>query len=209
MTESKPIRILIADDHHLIREGIAALVSGHPDILIVGEAADGREAVAQFDRLKPDVVLLDIQMPDMSGLDALEVIKAQHPSARVIILTTYDGDHLANRAITAGAQAYILKSSVRRDLVETIRAVYRGKKHINAAVAAKLSEHASDDALTGRELTVLALIAQGNSNRAIGDQLSITEDTVKGYVKNILSKLNANDRTHAVALGIKRGIIEI
>jgi DNA-binding NarL/FixJ family response regulator len=204
-----PIRVLIADDHHLIREGIAALVSGKADITIVGEASNGQEAVRLYDELRPDVVLLDIQMPDMGGLEALESIKRDDPSARIVILTTYDGDHLASRAIAAGAQAYILKSSVRRELADTIRSVHRGQKHIQAAVAAKVSDHASDDALTSRELAVLSLIAQGNSNKAIGDVLEIAEDTVKGHVKSILSKMNANDRTHAVALAIKRGMITL
>ncbi|MDI7862342.1 response regulator transcription factor [Rhizobiaceae bacterium n13] len=209
MTAHGPIRVLVVDDHHLIREGIAALVASQGDIEIVGEAADGNQAVAQFEALRPDVMLLDLQMPGMGGLEALADIKSRHPQARIVILTTYDGDHLASRALAAGAQAYILKSSVRRELLDTIRAVFRGQKHVQADVAAKLSDHAGEDVLTTRELAVLSLIAEGNTNKAIGERLSITEETVKGYVKSILAKLHAKDRTHAVTLGIKRGIIEL
>ncbi|TCL76136.1 response regulator transcription factor [Rhizobium sp. BK251] len=209
MTAREPIKVLVVDDHHLIREGIAALLASQDDILIVGEAADGHEAISQFEALMPDVMLLDLQMPGLGGLEALAVIKSRHPSARIIVLTTYDGDQLASRAINAGAQAYILKSSVRRELLDTIRAVQRGQKYVGATVAAKLSDHAGEDTLTAREMSVLSLIAGGNSNRVIGEKLSISEETVKGHVKSILAKLHAKDRTHAVALGIKRGIIDL
>lgn len=197
------------DDHPLIREGLAALLAGHPDISIVGEASDGDEATVKFDELLPDVVLLDLQMPTMSGLEALEVIKRKHPWSRFIILTTYDTEQLASKALNAGAHAYLLKSSVRRELVDTIHAVFRGQRRIAADIAESLAEHADDDQLTQREVSVLELIAGGNSNRAVGECLSITEETVKGHVKSILVKLTAKDRTHAVALAIKRGIIEI
>ena len=205
----QPIRVLTADDHPLIREGLAALMAAQPDIVIVGEASDGHEAIARFDELRPDVLLLDLQMPNLTGLEGLVAIKERHPRARIIVLTTYDTEQLAAKAIGSGAQAYLLKSSVRRELIDTIRSVVRGKKHVDAGVATNLAIHASDDALTPREIAVLALIARGNSNRSVGEHLAITEQTVKGHVKSILSKLSANDRAHAVALGIKRGIIEL
>lgn len=206
---SRSITVLTADDHALIREGLAALLSGETDISIIGEACDGHEAIAMFDRLKPDVLLLDLQMPNLAGLDALAIIKDRHPSAKVIVLTTYDTEQLASRAIALGAQAYLLKSSVRKELIDTIRAVLRGQRHVSAQVAGTLAKHAYDQPLTPREIAVLSLIAFGNSNRAVGESLSITEETVKGYVKNILFKLDAKDRTHAVALAFKRGIIEL
>ncbi|PZM08050.1 response regulator [Rhizobium tubonense] len=209
MTKGPAIRVVMADDHPLIREGIGALLSGHRDIDVVGEASDGLQAVALYSSLMPDILLLDLQMPGLGGLEAIGVIKSRFPSARIIVLTTYEGDQLASKAISAGAQAYLLKSSVRTELPDTIRAVHRGQKHIHAKVAQNLAQHASDDVLTPREVDVLSLIARGNSNRAVGNSLSITEETVKGYVKNILSKLGAKDRTHAVALALKRGIIEL
>jgi DNA-binding NarL/FixJ family response regulator len=205
----KTITVLTADDHPLIREGLAALLAEQTDIKIVGEASDGHEAVAKFDRLLPDVLLLDLQMPDLSGLDAMAIIKDRHPNARIIVLTTYDTEQLAAKALNLGAQAYLLKSSVIKELVDTIRAVYRGQKRLSAQVANNLALHSHSGPLTAREISVLSLIAFGNSNRAVGETLSITEETVKGYVKNILLKLDAKDRTHAVALAFKRGIIEL
>ena len=208
-TSPSLIRVLSVDDHALIREGIAALIANQTDMRLVGEASNGREAIEQFRSHRPDVTLMDLQMPEMSGIDALIAIRGEFPDARIIVLTTYVGDTLCQRAMKAGAQAYILKGNVRKDLLDTIRAVRSGKKILHAEVAAGIAEHAMDDALTPREMKVLSLIAAGNSNKLIADELSICEDTVKGHVKSILSKLGANDRTHAVTLGLKRGIIEL
>ena len=206
---SGPIRILSVDDHPLLRGGIAALVAREPDMKIVSESSNGREAVQQFRAHKPDITLMDLQMPEMSGLDAIIAIRGEFPDARIIVLTTYAGDIQALRALQAGARAYLLKSSVHKELLETIRAVYAGRKTLSPQVSYELAEHATDDALTKAEVDVLRLIAAGNANKQIGDQLGITEDTVKGRVKNILSKLGANDRTHAAMIGLKRGIIEL
>jgi DNA-binding NarL/FixJ family response regulator len=203
------IRVLSVDDHVLIREGIAALIANQKDMRLVAQASNGGEAIEQFRSHRPDVTLMDLQMPEMNGIDALIAIRSESPEARVIVLTTYAGDVLCKRAMQAGAQAYILKGNVRKDLLDTIRAVRAGKKLVHAEVAAELASHAADDALTEREIEVLSLIAAGNSNKLIADQLSISEDTVKGHVKRLLSKLGVNDRTHAVTVGLKRGIIEL
>jgi DNA-binding NarL/FixJ family response regulator len=204
-----PIRVLSVDDHPLLREGIAALVANQADIKVVAESANGLEAIEQFRAHRPDVTLMDLQMPGMNGIDAMIAIRSEFPDARIIVLTTYAGDVLAQRALKAGARAYVLKSQVRKDLLDTIRAVHSGKKRIQSEIATQLADHAADDALTMRETEVLSRIAGGNSNKSIADDLSITEDTVKGHVKSILSKLGANDRTHAVTLGLKRGIIDL
>ena len=209
VTDASPIRVLTVDDHALIREGIAALISNQKDMRLVGEASNGREAIEQFRSQRPDVTLMDLQMPEVNGIDALIAIRSEFADARIIVLTTYAGDALCKRAMKAGAQAYILKGNVRKDLLDTIRAVRAGKKFIHAEVAAELASHAADDALSEREIEVLSLIAAGNSNKLIADQLSISEDTVKGHVKSILSKLGVNDRTHAVTVGLKRGLIEL
>jgi DNA-binding NarL/FixJ family response regulator len=203
------IRVLSVDDHVLIREGIAALIANQKDMRLVAEASNGVEAIEQFRSHRPDVTLMDLQMPEMNGLDALIAIRSEFPEARVIVLTTYAGDVSCKRAMTAGAHAYILKGNVRKDLLDTIRAVRAGKKFVHAEVAAELASHSADDALSEREIEVLSLIAAGNSNKLIADQLSISEDTVKGHVKRLLSKLGVNDRTHAVTVGLKRGIIEL
>jgi DNA-binding NarL/FixJ family response regulator len=209
MSEPRPIRVLSADDHPLLREGIAALVASQPDLELVAEAANGREAVEQFRKHRPDVTLMDLQMPEMSGIDAMGAIRAEFPEARIIVLTTYTGDVQVMRALKAGARAYLLKGLLRKELLETIRAVHAGQKRVPPEIAAEIAEHATDDSLTSREIDVLRLIAGGNANKEIAAQLSITEETVKGHVKNILAKLSANDRTHAVTIGLKRGIIEL
>lgn len=201
------IRILAVDDHELIRKGIAALVEIEPDMTLVAEASNGREAIQQFRAHRPDVTLMDLQMPEMSGLDAIIEIRNEFPDARLIVLTTYAGDVQAQRALKCGAKGYVLKSLVNKELLQTIRAVHSGKKMISPDVAVELAEHATDDCLTDAELAVLRLIAGGNANKQIADRLSVTEETVKSRVRNILSKLGANDRTHAATIGLKRGII--
>jgi len=203
------IRILCVDDHPLVREGIAALVSGQPDMAVVGEASDGEDAIAKAKALRPDVTLMDLQMPGMSGIDAVNQIRGHLPGSRIIVLTTYAGDDLVKRAMLAGAQGYLLKSAVRTDLLDIIRAVHRGQKYIHPEAATGLAIHIGDDSLSVREISVLNLIAEGSSNKLIAAELSITEETVKAHVKNILSKLRARDRTHAVTIGLKRGIIEL
>jgi DNA-binding NarL/FixJ family response regulator len=208
-SHSQPIRILVVDDHPLLRAGVAALIGTQEDMLIVGEATSGREAIESFRALRPDVTLMDIQMADMNGIDAILAIRTEFPNAKMIVLTTYEGDALAYRALKAGARAYLLKSLVRKDLLNTVREVNAGHKHIQSEVAARLADHAADDRLTEREVQVLILMGDGNSNKLIADKLSIAEHTVKGHVKSILSKLGASDRTHAVKLGLKRGITQL
>ncbi len=204
-----PIRILTVDDHPLLRDGIAALVSGEPDMQLVAESSNGREAIQEFRAHHPDITLMDLQMPEMNGLDAIIAIRGEFPDARIIVLTTYAGDVQALRALQAGARAYLLKNMVHKELIETIRAVHAGKKTMSPEVSHELAEHATDDALTKAEIDVLRLIAAGSANKRIADQLSISEETVKSRVKNILAKLGASDRTHAAMIGIKRGIIEL
>lgn len=206
---SRPIRILAVDDHPVFRDGIASLLADHADMQLVAEAPSGLEAVRQFRAHKPDITLMDLQMPEMSGLDAIIAIRGEFPEARIIVLTTYSGDVQVRRALKAGAHAYLLKNTLHKELVDTIRAVYAGKKALAPETTFELAEHAADDALTPGEVAVLRLIASGNANKQIADMLSVTEETVKGRVKNILSKLNANDRTHAAMIGLKRGIIQL
>ena len=202
------IRILSCDDHPLFRQGIAALLATQPDMSLVAEASNGKDAVQQFRAHRPDITLMDLQMPEMNGLEALSTIRGEFPEARIIMLTTYTGDVQVMRAMKVGARAYLLKSLLDKELLETIRAVHAGKKTLSAEASFEIAEHSTDEALTPGEVDVLRLIASGNANKEIAAQLSITEETVKGRVKNILSKLNANDRTHAAIIGVKRGIIE-
>jgi DNA-binding NarL/FixJ family response regulator len=208
-TGPKVIRVLTVDDHALLREGIATLVNAESDMRIVAEAANGQQAIEQFRLQRPDVTLMDLQMPGLNGIEAIISIRSEFSDARIIVLTTYTGDVQVLRALKAGARAYVLKGHVHRELLETIRAVHAGEKRIPPEVAAALADHAADDDLTAREIDVLRLVASGNANKVIADRLSITEETVKSHVTNILSKLGANDRTHAVTIGLKRGIIEL
>jgi DNA-binding NarL/FixJ family response regulator len=201
------IRILSVDDHPLLRSGIAALVDTQPDMRMVGEASNGNEAVQLHRQLNPDVTLMDLQMPDMSGLDAIISIRTEQPSARIIVLTTYAGDVLARRALKAGAHAYLLKSLIRTEILNTIRVVYAGEKQVQAEVASEIAKHTAHALLTARELEVLKLVAAGYANKAISAHLEINEETTKTHIKNVLAKLGARDRTHAVSLGLKRGII--
>ena len=207
--DQRPIRLLVVDDHPLLRFGVAALVANHPDIVLVAEASDGREGVEQFRIHNPDITLMDLQMPGMSGIDALMAIRESQPEARVIILTTYSGDVQVLRAMKAGAQGYLLKNLLHKDLLTTIRTVHAGQKMMSPSVAAEVATYAAEDALTSGEVDVLRLLANGLANKEIAYQLSLTEDAVKSRVKHILMKLHANDRTHAVTIGLRRGIIEL
>jgi two-component system, NarL family, response regulator len=203
------IRILAVDDHALVRQGIAVLVGTQPDMTLVAEASNGREAIQQFRTHRPDVTLMDLQMPEMNGLDAIVAIRGEFPDAKIVVLTTYQGDVQILRSLKAGAQGYLLKNTFHKELVETIRAVHAGRKALSPDASYEIAEHATDDALTPAEISVLRLIAVGKANKQIADQLKTTEETVKSRVKSILSKLGANDRTHAAMIGLKRGIIEL
>jgi DNA-binding NarL/FixJ family response regulator len=203
------IRVLSVDDHPLLRDGIAELVGNQLDMELVAEACNGLEAVEMYRKHRPDITLMDLQMPEMGGIDAMSAIRGEFPEARIIVLTTYTGDVQVMRALKAGARAYLLKGLLRKELIETVRAVHAGQRRMAPEIAAEVAEHATDDALTARETEVLRLIAAGNANKEIAAQLSIAEETVKGYVKNILGKLRAKDRTHAVTIGLKRGIIDL
>jgi DNA-binding NarL/FixJ family response regulator len=202
------IRILSVDDHHLLREGIAAVLAGQADMELAAEAATGHEAVECFRRHRPDVTLMDLQMPGMNGIDAILAIRREFPGARFIVLTTYQGDVQALRALKAGASGYLLKNMLRKELLDTIRIVHAGGRRIPPEIAAELAEHVIDDALTDREVDVLRKVALGNSNKIIAGQLGVSEETVKGHMKSILSKLGANDRTHAVTIAMKRGYLD-
>ena len=205
----QPVRIMAVDDHAIFRQGIVGLLADQPDMELVAEASNGLEAVREFRVHKPDITLMDLQMPEMGGLDAVIAICGEFPEARIIVLTTYTGDVQVLRALKAGARGYLLKNTLHKDLLNMIRAVHAGKKTLSPEATFELAEHAMDDPLTLGEIEVLRLIASGNANKQIADLLSISEETVKGRVKNILSKLNANDRTHAATIGLKRGIIEL
>jgi len=206
--ENTPIKILSVDDHPLLREGIAALLEGQRDMVLVGESANGRDAIETFRAHRPDVTLMDLQMPEISGIEAIIAIRREFPGARIVALTTYKGDVRAARAFSAGASGFLLKSAVRKDFLDTIRTVHGGRKQIPPEIAAEIAEHHCDDALTEREIEVLREVAAGNANKIVAAELSITEETVKTHIKNILSKLGANDRTHAVTIALKRGIID-
>jgi DNA-binding NarL/FixJ family response regulator len=208
-TKAGKISVLLADDHPMLREGIAAVIQGESDMAVVAEASNGREAVERYREFRPDVTLMDLLMPQMDGLAAVEAIRAEFPEARIVILTTYRGDVQALRALKAGAAGYLLKSTIRTELLEAIRCVHAGRRRIPPEIAADLAEHAAEEALSVRELKVLKFVAAGNSNKQIAAHLCVTEDTVKAHMKNILSKLGANDRTHAVTIAIKRGIIQM
>ena len=208
-TIPNPIRILAVDDHPLFRQGIASILTDQLDMKLVAQGCSGLEAIQQFRAHRPDITLMDLQMPEMNGLDAMIAIRGEFPDARIIVLTTYRGDVQVLRALKAGARAYLLKNTLHKSLLDTIRAVHAGRKSMSPEASFELAEHATDDALTPAEVAVLRLIAAGNANKQIADLLSISEETVKGRVKNILSKLNANDRTHAATIGLKRGIIEL
>ena len=207
--DAQTIRILCVDDHQLLREGIAAVVEGQPDMRLVGEATNGREAIESFRRQRPDVTLMDLRMPDMNGIEAITAIRAEFPTARIIVLTTYAGDALAVEALRAGASGYLLKNLLRKELIETIRAVHAGRRRIPPEVAAEIAEHAADDALTAREIEVLRRVAAGKSNKMIAAELTISENTVKAHMQSILPKLDASDRTHAVIIALKRGILHV
>jgi len=201
------IRLLSVDDHPIVRDGIVRLIATQPDMNLIAEASDGQEAVEQYRKHQPDVTLMDLQMPNMNGIDAIGSIREEFPEARIIVLTTYEGDAQVVRALKAGAQAYLLKGSLRKELLDTIRAVHAGQKRLSPEVGAALAEHVTDSALSPKEISVLTLIAGGNANKEIAAQLSVSEESVKSYVRSILAKLGANDRTHAVTIGLKRGII--
>ena len=207
--EPRVIRILTVDDHQLLREGIATMLEGQADMAIVGEAGSGREAIESFRRLRPDVTLMDLRMPDMNGIEAISVIRQECPNARIIVLTTYAGDAQAAAALRAGASGYLLKNLVRKELIETIRAIHAGKRRVPAEIATEIAEHVADDALTEREVDVLRGVASGKSNKLIAAELDISEGTVKTHMKSILPKLDASDRTHAVIIALKRGILDL
>jgi DNA-binding NarL/FixJ family response regulator len=209
LRDTRAIRVLTVDDHQLLREGIAAVLEGQPDMALVGQASNGREAIEGFRQHRPDVTLMDLRMPDMSGIEAITAIRAEFPNARIIVLTTYAGDVQAAGALKAGASGYLLKNLVRKELLETIRAVHAGKRRVPPEIATEIAEHIADDALTEREIDVLRRVAAGKSNKVIAAELDISEGTVKTHMKSILPKLDASDRTHAVTIALKRGILDV
>lgn len=209
MTVNAPIRVLVVDDHPVLREGIAAILEAEPNFQLAGQAGNGKDAIELFRKLRPDVTLMDLQMPEMTGVEIIRAIRQETPNARIIVLTSYGGDRLAVEAIKAGAVGFLLKGALRRELLDTIRSVHAGRRHIQSEVAQEIALHAAEDELSARERVVLGLVAVGRANKQIARELSISEDTVKMNLKNIFSKLGVDDRTHAVTIAIKRGIIEI
>jgi DNA-binding NarL/FixJ family response regulator len=209
MSEPGRIRVFSVDDHPLLQEGLAAIINNQPDMVLVAQASNAQEGIQQFRKHKPDVTLMDLRLPDKSGIDAMIAVRSEFPEARIIMLTTFEGDVEIQRALEAGARGYMLKSMPPKDLVEVIRQVHAGKKRIPPQLAAQLAEHLSDEDLTAREIEVLSQIAGGNRNRDIAEKLFITEETVKVHIKHIMEKLGASDRTQAVAIGLRRGIIEL
>lgn len=208
-SSSRPIRILVVDDHPILREGVAAILEDRPDMLLVGEARDGVEAIVQFRDLHPDVTLMDLQMPGMGGVEAIKAIRDEHPNACIVVLTTYDGDVQAVRALKAGAMGYLLKSSLRTEMLDAIVSVSQGRRYLHRNIADEIAMHILDDSLSEREIAVLQLVAVGKANKQVAWELGIAEETVKGYLKAIFTKLNVSDRTHAVTVAARRGIIEL
>ena len=208
-SQSRPISVLVVDDHPMLREGVAAVLNLQDDMRLVGEAESGVAAIERFRELRPDVTLMDLQMPGMTGVQAIEIIRSEAPNAKIVVLTTYDGDVQALRALTAGAAAYLLKSSLRRELIDTIRDVHAGRKHIAPLMAEKIAVHAVDERLSDRERDILRLVADGCQNKQIARRLAISEQTVKAHLKSIFGKLDVADRTHAVTVALRRGIIEL
>jgi DNA-binding NarL/FixJ family response regulator len=209
MSEQRPIRILLVDDHPVLREGVASILEDRTDMIVVGEASDGAEGIARFRELRPDVTLMDLQMPNVGGLEAIISIRKEFPDARILVLTTYAGDAQAVRALKAGATGYLLKGSLRTEMLDAILNVHRGRRHVQGEVASEIAHHVSDEPLSDREIAVLRLVAEGKSNKEIAQTLDLSEETIKAHLKNMFAKLDVSDRTHAVTIAVRRGIIEL